>query len=50
MRRGQSYFSNKPIAENRLGSALIAIFAEHSTRLPCGTIIFRSHDRAASRA
>jgi len=41
MRRGPSCFGNKPIAENRPGSIVIAIFAEHSTRLQSATIILR---------
>jgi hypothetical protein len=39
MRRRQSGFGNKLIAENRPDSAVIAIFAEHSTRLQSTTII-----------
>jgi hypothetical protein len=39
MRRGKSCFGNKPIAENRLGSVVIAIFAEHSTLFQSSTII-----------
>jgi hypothetical protein len=41
MNRGQSCFGNKPIAENRPGSAVIAISAEHSTGLQSATIILR---------
>jgi hypothetical protein len=39
MRRRQSGFGNKRIAENRPDSVVIAIFAEHSTRLQSTTII-----------
>jgi hypothetical protein len=39
MRRRQSCFGNKPIAEKRRGSVVIAIFAEHSTGLQSATII-----------
>jgi sulfonate transport system substrate-binding protein len=46
MRRGQSCSGNKPIAEIAPGSAAVAIFSAHSTRLPCRTIILSSHDRA----
>jgi hypothetical protein len=41
MRRRQSRFGNKPIAENRPDSVVIAIFAQHSTRLQSATIILR---------
>jgi hypothetical protein len=39
MRRRQSGFGNKAIAENRPDSVVIAILAEHSTRLQSTTII-----------
>jgi hypothetical protein len=39
MRRDQSCFSNKPIVEKLPGSVVIAIFAEHSTRVQSTTII-----------
>jgi hypothetical protein len=38
MRRHCRCFGNKPIAADRPGSAVIAIFAEHST-LICGDTI-----------
>jgi hypothetical protein len=48
--RGKSGFGNKPIVENHSGSVVIAIFAEHSTRLESRTIILTSRDRAVLRA
>jgi hypothetical protein len=46
MRHGRSRSGNKRIAALRLGSALIAIFAEHSTPFTLSTIILTWHDRA----
>jgi hypothetical protein len=45
MSRGRSGFGNKPIAAKRLRSAVIAIFARHSTRRGSSTIILTPRDR-----
>src|SRR5438552_8504401 len=41
MRHGKSCFGNKRVAASQLGSAVIAIFAEHSTRFTGSSIIRR---------
>jgi hypothetical protein len=41
-----SGFGNIPIAANPPRSVVIAIFAEHSTRLQSSTILLTSNDRA----
>src|SRR5258706_6688100 len=49
MSRARSRFGNKHIVPDRASSAVIAIFAEHSTLLASSTIILTSNDRAPSR-
>jgi hypothetical protein len=46
MRRVMSGFGNNPIAAKAPRSVVIAIFAEHSTRLQSSTILLRLNDRA----
>jgi hypothetical protein len=47
--RARSGFGNKPIAAKRLRSAVIAIFAQHSTPRGSSTIIPPPNDRAVPR-